>query len=164
MVSAASRHLALLLASIAVTVPTTSARAQIRSRQVTIAVDFLRKLEGGQIAAAQAMLEPGVSRIYPASKLAKSARKWKLTGGRIRQLQFEGKVPPQEAYANQLRHRWLSLRTAQAPAYIVCMVDVPASGYGAVTYVSVILVQSQRYGWQVSDYLYQSDRDPLCRR
>lgn len=161
MIFAVLRHLAWSLAAIAFAVPAAAQTGKPRSPQVMVAVDFLRKLEGGQGAAAQALLDPAVARIYPAVKLAESARQGKLASDRVRQLRYEAEVPPEEAFANQLRRRFAGRRPL-APAYVVCMADVPASGYGLVSYVTVILVASQRSGWQVSEFRYQSEPDHLC--
>ena len=161
MIFAVVRHLAWSFAAIAFAVPAAAQTGKPRSPQVTVAVDFLRKLEGGESAAAQALLDPAVAKLYPAAKLAGSARQGKLASGRVRNLRFEGKIPSEEALANRLRRRFTG-RQALAPAYVVCMADVPASGYGSVGYVTVILVASRQSGWQVSEFRYQSEPDHLC--
>lgn len=160
-VFAVPRSLVLSLAAVLLAVPASAQSDKARSPQVTVTVDFLRSLESGQIAAAQALLDPAVSRAFPAARLAAAASKGKLAKGRVRQLQSEGKVAPSEAFANQLRRRPMR-NSDPAPAYVVCMADVPVSGYGSVTYVTVILVSSERHGWQVSDFRYQSEPDHLC--
>ena len=130
-----------------------------RSPQATIALEFLRWLETGRAAEAHSLLESQVARMYPPDKLAPAVARSKLP--KFRQIRSERAIESTEAYANRINPRYASLKRGTRPTYVVCMADVPRSGYGGVSYVAVILVADPE--WRVSDYRYQSEPDRLCR-
>lgn len=133
-----------------------------RSEQATIALEFLRRLESGQAAAAHELLERQVASMYPPARLAAANSRSKLP--KVRQIRSEGAVESTEAYANKINPRYASLKRGTRPTYVVCLADVPRSGYGRISYVAVILVADPgTTDWKVSDYRYQSEPDHLCR-
>jgi hypothetical protein len=136
--------------------------AEGRSAQATIALEFLRLLESGQTDSAHKLLERQVASMYAPARLA--AANIRARPPKVRQIRSEGAVESTEAYANKINPRYASLRRGTRPTYVVCLADVPRSGYGRISYVAVILVADPGTSdWKVSDYRYQSEPDHLCR-
>lgn len=133
-----------------------------RSAQATIALEFLRNLESGQAVTAHKLLERQVASMYPPGKLSAANLRSKLP--KVRQIRSERAIESTEAYANKINPRYASLARGTRPTYVVCLADVPRSGYGRISYVAVILVADPgTTDWKVSDYRYQSEPDHLCR-
>ena len=138
------------------------ASEKARTPQSAIALEFLRRLETGRAAEAHKLLESQVARMYPASKLVSAGARSRLP--KVRQIRSERAIASTEAYANQINPRYASLKRGTRPTYVVCMADVPRSGFGRVSYVAVILVADPgTTNWKVSEYRYQSEPDHLCR-
>jgi hypothetical protein len=162
--SFSGRHPAVLLTATIVLLFTSAAQGTEapRSRQAAIALEFLSRLESGRGDAAHALLERQVARIYPPAKLAPAAVRSKLP--MVREIRSERGIESTEAYANQINPKYASLRRGTRPTYVVCLADVPRSGYGRIRHVAVILVADPgTEDWKVSDYRYQSEPDHLCR-
>lgn len=154
----------LLLGAIAMLLCAAAAHGQSkgRSAQATIAIEFLRHLESGQAATAHKLLERQVARMYQPDRLAAANVGARLP--KVRQIRSEREVESTEAYANKINPRYASLKRGSRPTYVVCLADVPRSGFGRISYVAVILVADPgTTDWKVSDYRYQSEPDHLCR-
>jgi hypothetical protein len=162
MVFAISRKLIAAFGVMAVAASASTPPAKPRTQQGALALEFLRRLESGQAASAHSMLASSVAVVYAAGRLQTLAGKSRLAPGMVRQIRSERTIPPGEAYANQLAAK-LGAGSRNRPSYIVCMADIPKTGYGRVTYVAVVLVAGGKSGWQVSDFRYQSEPDRNCK-
>jgi hypothetical protein len=129
------------------------------SPQSLSALDFLAKLDRGDVKGAHLRLDPDVRRTYAIEKLAIVARgRWGTRADR--RIGYEGYV--QGAQAQRQSQSAGSMRRP----YLVCVVEVPPSGTGGVTYISitsVLRVYVARSEWMIVDFRIGSEPDSSCR-
>ena len=125
--------------------------------QSRIALEFLARLDRGAVAQAHALLEPAVQRTYPAARLAGVAKG--RSRGAVRRVTSEGAAQFDKGIA-QAR---FGKPAGGSPKHIVCIVEVPRSGYGGVTYIAVTLANVVNLGWRISDFQITSQPSGICR-
>jgi hypothetical protein len=130
------------------------------SLQARSALDFLAKLDRGDVKGAHLKLDPDVRRTYPIGKLAIVARGRRGTNA-IRRINYESYLPSPQGVQRQS-----AVQGSLRRPYLVCIVEVPPSGTGGVTYVSVtsvLRVYVARSEWMIVDFRIGSEPDPSCR-
>ena len=150
------RSRALVLGATLAMVATQASVAFAQARPETVAQTFLGYLDSGQIQVAYQGLDPLARQTYSYPQFVQSVASRK--GQNVsRQMTFVGR--PNRTWVNVSQ----SFRSnSQSNYFLVCFREVPASGWGKLTYVEVVLTDNGARDPQIANFTFQSEPDQQC--
>lgn len=138
-------------------------QSQKLSRQSAFALQFLSWLERGRPIQAHAMLAPNVAREISIDKLLSVWPKRSMIPV-DRRVRSETTIPLESAFADHLSRKRTGKGLVGFTAYRVCLAEVPRSGYGSVTYITVVLIEQRAWSrLRISEFRIQSEPEHSCK-
>ena len=129
---------------------------QAPTSQGRVANAFLTALDRGDVFRAALLLHPSIKgRIDPRNLIGTAQQRARSN---VRRLTYEGRLSSRFGKSDQTLRRF-----ASTVGYIVCYLEVPHSGNGSISFVSVTLLPATvSEGWQISNYRVQPYRSSDC--